>query len=274
MTYIQALVLGFVQGLTEFLPVSSSGHLVFGQAFFGVNADVLTFDIAVHFGTLMAVFIVFRRRIVELLAGIVRDFRSVGGGGKRPGAVLRDSPESRYALAIVIGTLPAVIVGLMIKDVIEGMFTAVTPVLWALAFTGTVLLATFAAGSGTRRVGPRSGLLIGIAQALAIVPGISRSGMTISITLFAGIDREEAGEFSFLLAIPAVLGATLLEALDLFGEGGFGSVAPGPVLVGTVVAFLTGWVSLAVLMSIIRHGKLGWFGFYCLAVAGIGLVLR
>ena len=274
MTYMQALVLGIVQGLTEFLPVSSSGHLVLGQAFFGVNADVLTFDIAVHFGTLMAVFIVFRRRIVELLAGIVRDFRSVGGGGKRPGAVLRDSREIRYALAIIIGTLPAGIVGFMLKDVIEGMFTAVTPVLWALAFTGTLLLATFAAGRGTSRVGPHSGLLIGIAQALAIVPGISRSGMTISTALFAGIDREEAGEFSFLLAIPAVLGATLLEALDLLGEGGFGSVAPGPVLAGTVAAFLAGWVSLAVLMRIVRRGKLGWFGFYCLAVAGIGLVLR
>jgi undecaprenyl-diphosphatase len=273
-TYLQALVLGIVQGLTEFLPVSSSGHLVLGQAFFGVDADVLTFDIAVHFGTLMAVFIVFRYRIVELLAGIMRDIRAIGGGERRPGAVLRESREIRYALAIIIGTVPAVIVGFTIKDIIGGMFLAVTPVLWALAFTGMLLLATFAAGNGSRRIGLRSGLMIGIAQALAVVPGISRSGMTIATALFVGIDREEAGEFSFMLAIPAVLGASLLETLDLVGEGGFGSVAPGPVLAGTVAAFCAGWVSLAVLMRVVRRGKLGWFGFYCLAVAGIGLILR
>ncbi len=142
----------------------------------------------------------------------------------------------------------------------------------ALAITGTVLLLTFAVPRGGRRIGPFTGIIIGIAQAVAIVPGISRSGSTISAALFAGVDREEAGVFSFLLAIPAITGAALLEAADLAGTGAFARIAWGPVLAGTAVAFLTGWWSLVVLMRLVKGGRTGWFGFYCLAVAAVGFL--
>ncbi|MBD3315011.1 MAG: hypothetical protein GF344_04435 [Chitinivibrionales bacterium] len=273
-SYFQALILGAIQGLTEFLPVSSSGHLVLGQALFGVTTDAITFDIFVHFGTLMAVLIVFHRQITQLGAGVLRDIRAVSRGSLTPLQTVRQSQESRFAVAVIIGTIPAVLVGFFLKDTIEGLFASVVSVLGALIFTGSLLLATFFVRYNTKSITPHNGLLVGMAQALAIIPGISRSGSTIATGLFAGIDREQAGVFSFLLAIPAIIGATLLEFIDLVTEGGFGHVSWGPVLAGTAVAFISGWWSLIILMRVVRRGRIGWFGFYCLAVAGIGLALH
>ncbi len=272
MTYAQAVILGIVQGLTEFLPVSSSGHLVLVQSLFDITADVITFDIAVHVGTLAAILYVFRHTILELALGAARDARDLAAGKTTAAALIGQSRETRLVLGIILGTIPAVIVGFTLKDAIEGLFTSVLPVMGGLAITGTVLLLTFAVPRGGRRIGPFTGIIIGIAQAVAIVPGISRSGSTISAALFAGVDREEAGVFSFLLAIPAITGAALLEAADLAGTGAFARIAWGPVLAGTAVAFLTGWWSLVVLMRLVKGGRTGWFGFYCLAVAAVGFL--
>lgn len=270
MTYAQALILGLVQGLTEFLPVSSSGHLVLFQQWFGLGEEMLNFDIFVHFGTLLAVLVVFRSTIATMLFGSIRDVRAYLRGGVSIFTCIRDSRELRLLLAVVLGTIPAVLVGLTLKDSIETLFSSVVPVLFALGITGIFLIMTFFIIDGNGLMGPGRGFIVGVAQALAIVPGISRSGATISTAMFLGIKRSEAGEFSFILSIPAILGATVLAAHDMALTG---MNDTGPLVLGMIASFLSGWVSLHLLMHIVRRGKIGWFGFYCLAVVAAGVIL-
>ena len=273
MSYFHAIVLGIVQGLTEFLPVSSSGHLVLFQQFFGLHEEMLTFDVFVHVGTLFAVFVMFRRSILNLLSGSIADLIDMHRNGTGFRAAIAGSPYLGTVTGIIIGTIPAVLVGLLLKDTIEGLFSTTLPVLLALAITGVFLIGTFFAGQGENRIGPWRGLLIGIAQACAIIPGISRSGATISAALFLKSKRDEAGEFSFLLAIPAIGGATLLTAKDVM-EAGVASLPWGAYLAGMAAAFVFGWGSLVVLMRVVRRGRIGWFGIYCLTVAVIGFGLH
>ncbi len=272
MTYTHALILGIVQGLTEFLPVSSSGHLVLFQQYLGLGENMLNYDIFLHFGTLLAVLVVFRSSIITLVSGCLRDVRSCADGRCTPGECFKSSLNIRLLTAIIIGTIPAVLVGLLVKDAVDELFTSTVPVLIALFFTGSILLSTFFVKRGERHIGPAAGIVVGIVQALAIMPGISRSGVTISAALFLRVKRAEAGEFSFLLSIPVIVGATLLAVLDVF-ERGFSSFDPGPCITGTFIAFFTGWLSLVVLMKIIQSGKMGYFGFYCLAVVLAGIIL-
>ena len=271
MTTLQALVLGVLQGLTEFFPVSSSGHLVLGQLLFGIDGDVLVFDIFVHLGTLLAVLVVFRGAILRILAGVYKGMADILGG-KPALDVYRASSDVRTAAGIVIGTIPAAVIGVTYTGEIEALFHSASAVFAALGFTGAVLLATFAARPGTRHAGMLLGFVIGLAQALAIIPGISRSGMTIAAGLFLGIRREEAGEFSFLLAVPAILGAAVLAAGDLL-DAGVLSIPAVALLTGAAAAFFSGWAALVFLMGIVRRGKLGYFGFYCLAAALAGVVV-
>jgi undecaprenyl-diphosphatase len=177
--------------------------------------------------------------------------------------------EFRYSLGILVGTLPAAIVGLTLKDFIEGLFQSVASVLAALCVTGIFLFGTFFVKAGERRIGALNSFIVGLAQALAITPGISRAGATISTALFLRIRREDAGEFSFLLSLPAVLGATILALKDSL-ECGFASVPFHIAAVGVLVSWMIGWISLVFLMRIVKHGKIGYFGFYCIAVACIG----
>ncbi len=193
MTYTQAVILGIVQGVSEFLPVSSSGHLVLVQRYFQLTESMINFDIFVHFGTLLAVFVVFRGRIAGLVAGLADDARDIASGRSAPLERLRRSPYVRTTAAILIGTIPAGVVGITMKDGIETLFSSVLPVLGALAFTGIMLIATFFVRRGDHEIGPGRGLFIGVAQALAIIPGVSRSGSTISTALFLGAGREQAG---------------------------------------------------------------------------------
>ena len=272
MTTIQAIILGLIQGFTEFLPVSSSGHLVLAQHFFGLKGDLLTFDIFLHFGTLLAVVAVFYRTIISILVSSIKGLRSILTGTDSCSQVYHNSRDIRMAVAIVAGTIPAVIIGLTLKDPIEALFSSVVPVLAALAVTGVMLLATFFVRPGEEQVGLRRGIMIGIAQAIAIIPGISRSGATISAALFLKVDRKTTGEFSFLLSIPAIAGATVLALKDV--ADGLSSLPPSAIILGILASFLSGFFSLVLLMEIIRRGKIGYFGFYCLAVsvAGFGYV--
>lgn len=269
MTAIQAIILGLIQGFTEFLPVSSSGHLVLAQRFFGLSGDLLTFDIFVHFGTLLAVLAVFRKSITSIFLGSCAGLKSILTGKLSFPDAYRSSSDIRMAVAIVIGTIPAVAVGLTLNDRIESLFSSVIPVLAALGVTAVILLATFFARQGTYHVGFLRGLVIGIAQAAAIIPGISRSGSTISTALFLKVNREEAGEFSFLLALPAIAGATVLALKDISGVS---AISPLAIILGTAMAFISGFFSLILLMKIIRRGKIGYFGFYCLAVSIAGFI--
>jgi undecaprenyl-diphosphatase len=269
LTIIQAVVLGLIQGFTEFLPVSSSGHLVLAQKLFGLDGELLTFDIMVHFGTLLAVLAVFRRSVVSITLGTLKGLKAFVFDRTPLTQVYRDSHDVRMAAAIIIGTIPAVIIGLTLKDSIEALFDSVAPVLIALAVTGVVLLITFLVKKGERRIGILRGLIVGIAQTIAIIPGVSRSGSTISTALFLKVERREAGEFSFLLAVPAIAGATLLAVGDL--SDGAGDFSLPVILLGVGSSFVSGYLSLLLLLRIIRKGKIGYFGYYCLAVSIAGL---
>ena len=271
MTVFTAIWLGIVQGLTEFFPVSSSGHLVLAQKLLGVGGDLMLFDIFVHFGTLIAVFVVFKKQIIDLLTGFFGGASQALSGRKALKDVYNDSQSFKTATAILIGTIPAGIVGIVFKDSIEGLFTSEKAVLYSMLFTGCILFLTFFAGNREKKVGLISGILIGIAQAVAIAPGVSRSGMTISSALFLGIKREDAGEFSFLLSLPAILGATVLALKDCFEVGAI-SFTPEIAIAGIISSFISGWLSLVFLMKIVRSGKIGYFAFYCFAVSIIGMI--
>jgi undecaprenyl-diphosphatase len=272
LTYFQAVILGALQGITEFFPVSSSGHLVIVQKLFGIEENILAFDIYLHLGTLIAVFVVFRTSILTLIQSFVFSIRTVITGRKSIQNVYRDSQEVRIITAIIFGTIPAVIVGFTLKDFIESLFHNPKLVLVSLLFTGLLLITTFFMRKQNNRIGAANGIFIGFAQALAILPGVSRSGMTISAALFLGVKRENAGEFSFLLSIPVILGAAILELKDAV-ESGYSMLSWDIALLGVAASFLAGWLSLVFLMRIVRHGKIGYFGFYCIAIALTGFFL-
>jgi undecaprenyl-diphosphatase len=261
MDHIDAVILGVVQGLTEFLPISSSGHLVLFQHLLGFREPELLLDAALHFGTLLAVCIHFR---MDLRAMVV----DAGSLIRHPFA---PRPSSRRPLVwwIFVGSLPTALIGLMFKDAFEKAFGSVPLVGAMLLVTGTLLLLTrFTARSGTSKqtLGLLIALAIGTAQGIAIIPGISRSGATIACGLFLGLERELAARFSFLLSIPAIAGALLLQLV----EGDAGRIPLGTLIIGVVSSGLVGLFALRVLMGIVRRGRLSYFAPYCWI---IGLVL-
>lgn len=252
MTIIEGTILGIVQGLTEFLPISSSGHLVLGQAILGIEQPGNEFEILVHLGTLASVLVVFFDDIKSLLSS------------------MRSKRTQTFILFLLIGTLPVVIVGLGFKDLFDTLFEDVTAVGAALLFTGAVLVGSSYATESNKDHSFLTSVLIGCAQAIAIIPGISRSGMTISCALFMGFTPKEAARFSFLLAIPAIGGAGLLTALDMEGSYLF----PGPVaFAGLVSSFIVGVAALKWLLGWLEEGKFHYFGIYCLCVGLITLVI-
>ena len=240
---IQAVILGLIQGITEFLPVSSSGHLVLAQRLLGLREPALTFDIALHLGTLVAVLLFFRRDIAGMVQGIL------GRGPER-------TSYTWLLVLIILGSVPTAVVGLLFKDSFEAMFASVTAVGVSLLITAALLLAAGLAGRprrGLEETRSWHALLIGLAQGLAITPGISRSGSTISTALLLGLERELAVRFSFLLSIPAILGAVALQALDL--PPGL-HLAWTPLLLGALVAGVSGWLALRLLLGLVRRVRL------------------
>jgi undecaprenyl-diphosphatase len=256
-TSLQAAILGVVQGLTEFLPVSSSAHLILARLFFGFDGDKfgLAFDVACHVGTLLAVLVYFRREIARLIAAVPRLFDP------------RD-PEARLIWLLAIGTLPAVVAGLLFKHQIEDSMR--TPAIAAsmLAIGGLLFFAAEAAGSKTRPEASLTfaeALLIGGAQAVALVPGVSRSGATITVALFLGLRRAEAARFIFLLAIPAILGAAASEAPKLV-KAGLGDTA-SLFLIGVAASALVGYAAVKYFIRYLGTHSLAVFAWYRLALA-------
>ena len=253
MTAAQSALLGVIQGLTEFLPVSSSGHLVLAQKFFGFREVHVLVDALLHMGTLLAVLVYFRSDIKAILLG----------------------PDRRLAGLLVLGSLPAAIVGLTLKHYIEAAFTSVPIVSAMLLLTGAVL----ALGDWkSRRPLKRRGLQearamdavgVGLAQAAAIMPGLSRSGSTIVAGIWLNLEPEAAARFSFLLAVPAVLGASALELVS----SGAGARPPVSVMaVGMASAFVVGMLAIATLLKVLREGRLRAFSYYCFALGTISLL--
>lgn len=251
MTLFEATFLGIVQGVTEFLPISSSGHLVLFQSLFGVKEPQLFFDVMLHFGTLLAVILYFRTDLHVLL----RDIGSAltRGDKKRPGVRL-------FAL-VFIANLPTGLMGILFRDWFESLFAQPKTAGGMLLITGTILYLTRWAqkgGKGLMEMRWTDALLIGVAQGVALLPGISRSGATLSAGLFLGVKREWAGRFSFLISIPAIAGATFMEFLGVNSITGLHTAATG-----AAIAFLTGLLSLIFLMKVIQKGRLYHFSYYC-----------
>lgn len=260
MNILDVFILGVIQGLTEFLPISSSGHLVIGQALMGLSSPGISLEIWLHLGTLLAVAVYFRGRVFS----IVRSLIVVGET-----AAAADRTVFR---ALVVAMLPAVAVGLLLKARIETVFDSPTFAAVMLLVTAAVLMATRFARDKGRPVGIGRGLFIGLIQSAAILPGISRSGSTIAGGMFLGMSPSAAAEFSFLLAIPAIFGAFVLDAMKS-GAALFSSGEIGLYLVGVAVSFLFGILSIHYLLKLIRRGRFFLFGFYCLVAGVISLIL-
>lgn len=270
MEYLYAAFMGLLQGITEFLPVSSSGHLSLFQNFFGGKGPDNLFNVLLHFATLLAVFLVYRKDIWQM---ILEFFRSLGALFSKSPRQGRVPPARRLVWMVILGTLPLFIV-LPFKSKVEALGSSTLFIGCALLVTGLLLFASdrFARCQKTERtMTAADALLIGCGQALAVVPGLSRSGTTITAGVARGLDRPFAVRYSFLLSLPAVLGATLLEVLDVAKEGVDTALIP-QYLVGMVVAAISGYFAIGLVKLLADKGRFGAFAYYCWA-AGILAIL-
>jgi undecaprenyl-diphosphatase len=259
---LQSLFLGLLQGLTEFLPVSSSGHLALAENVLGLHGEDLAFVVFVHFGTMMATVTVFWREIWQMITA---------GGGFIAGRRTQPDPHLRLLGMILLGTVPAAVLGLLFEKSVETVFSNIVFVSAMLLITGLILWLTRYVPSGNKQVGFREAVIVGCAQALAILPGISRSGATISTALYGRVEKAAAVKFSFLLALPAIMGATLLKAVDVIKS-------PPPtgalfsLFLGTLAAYLSGYAAIKLLLQVVGRGKLTYFSFYCWAVGILSII--
>lgn len=255
MSYLEAAILGIIQGLTEYLPVSSSGHLVLAQEIMGVNPPGITLEIIVHVGSLLAVIIYFRRKLLEIMKSFFT----------------KENPSARkYASYLIIGTVPAAVIGLSLEKFLDSMFASPIFTSVFLLGTGIILLSTKFTTRGNSEVSLKTALVIGIAQACAILPGISRSGSTISAGLWSRVDPAKAAEFSFLLSIPAIGGATVMKFDDLLMES---SSFAGPYLLSAVLSLIFSLLAIHWMLAIVKKGRFEYFAYYCFAAGALGLYL-
>jgi len=273
MEIYQGIILGILQGLTEFLPVSSSGHLALGQSFFGITEPALFFDVSLHMGTLLAVVVVFfqdiRRMIMALLALVMQIF-----SGKEALETLKKDEDIRFIFLIILASIPTAFLGLGFKPYVHTLFSSVSFVGCMLLITGTFLWMTrnvSPKADGVMGFSVKKALWVGLCQGLAVLPGISRSGSTISVGLFLGIDRETAARFSFLLSIPAIVGAEILSIKDFMEQGS--SIDMGATLWGTLISFVVGYAALILLLRILRKGRLHLFAPYCWALGTAAIIV-
>lgn len=268
----QAVLLGIIQGLTEFLPVSSSGHLVLAKAMLGIEQHGIAFEIFVHFGTFLAVAAVFRhdiRKLFDDLRWLLRlPFRKKESTAENADA----SQRSNLLLLLIIGNIPAVVLGLVFRDTFERTFANPTFVSAALIVTAIILISSRLAKESSRQLNVNKSIIIGLAQAGALFPGISRSGTTISAGLVLGIRPVESARFSFLLTLPLILGVTILKTFELVADPPSNSQI-AYLMVGCVSAFVSGFVAIKWLMGIMQKGRFDRFGYYCLGVGTLGLIV-
>lgn len=258
MTWYEALILGLIQGLTEFLPVSSSGHLEIAKSLFGINPEEsFYFTVAVHGATVLSTLVVFWKEIVQLISGSLK---------------FKMNEETSYVLKIIISMIPVGIAGVLLKEPIENMFNG------NLVFVGSMLMVTAVLlalahfiRKRERSIGYWDALIIGIAQAIAVIPGISRSGATIATGLMIGNKKDEIAKFSFLMVLIPVLGANLLEIVT--GEIGTGSAGVGVILIGFVTAFAAGYLACRWMIALVKRSRLIWFAVYCVIIGLLAVLL-
>lgn len=253
MNWFEALVLGLIQGLTEFLPVSSSGHLEIVKHLFGLDPEAsFYFTIAVHGATVLSTIAVFWKEIGGLIRGALK---------------LKMNEETIYSLKLIISMIPVGIAGVLLKDPIEKLFNGnIVFIGLMLLITSVLLAAAHFIRKRDRNIGYLDAIIIGIAQAIAVIPGISRSGATISTGLLIGNRKDEIARFSFLMVILPVIGANILEIMS--GEAGTTGSGAGIILIGALAAFVSGYLACRWMINIVRKSKLIWFSVYC-AVAGL-----
>ena len=262
MSWFEALILGLIQGLTEYLPVSSSGHLAIGQALFGMNdgADNLMFTVAVHVATVLSTIVILWSEIDWILKGLFK---------------CELNAETKYVLNIIVSMIPVGIVGLFFKDQVEEIFgSGLLVVGFCLLITASLLLFSYYAKPRQKEhISWKDALVIGIAQAIAVLPGVSRSGSTIATGLMLGNKKESLAQFSFLMVIPPILGEALLDVLKMLkGEDVMGGIETLPLVIGFLAAFLSGCVACKWMINIVKKGKLIYFGIYC-AIVGVVTIL-
>lgn len=278
MEWFEAVLLGLIQGLTEFLPVSSSGHLEIGKVLLGVEtSDDLLFTTMVHAATVLSTIVVFRKEIWNLLKGFfcgLKDWRLEKNEAGRKVLVCNDQTD--YILKIALSMIPILIVGVFFKDQVESLFGSIYVVGVALVMTALLLFfSDFASRPGRKSVFPvkeyRNGFsywqafAVGLGQAFAVVPGLSRSGTTISTGLICGVKRENMAQFSFLMVLVPILGETFLEVIG--GEFGASTVGVVSLISGFIAAFLSGLFACKVMIALVKKAKLSWFALYCLVAA-------
>jgi undecaprenyl-diphosphatase len=270
MSYLDAIILGIIQGLTEFLPVSSSGHLVLGKAVFGVETSGASLEILVHLATVCSVLTMLTGTLKEqVFPGIRLLFRALGR--RIAWRAAWEQLSFRVVVLIIWGTVPGALAGLLLEEHLDRVFSDPQTTLFSLLVTGAVLQASRYRPTREVRLGFGSGTLIGIAQACAVFPGISRSGMTITAGLVRGLRPTLAAEFSFLLLIPVVLGAGLVGILKP-DETGMGDLAVGAGISGFLAAYLTGCLAIWLLLKHVKKGALHRYGYYCWAVSAAGFI--
>ncbi len=268
MTWWESIILGLIQGLTEFLPVSSSGHLVLGQYVLGLESgnDGVLFEVLVHFGTVLSIAWVYRHRLGALTTDILK-------GLVRPGqwnTSYQQDANFRLGIHVLLSMIPTGLIYVFFGDRIEEAFTSPKLAAGMLLVTGTLLLLTMWSNKGTRKVGPGNAVLIGLAQAAAMIPGISRSGATICTAMYQKINPEEAADFSFLMLLPVVIGATMLklgEAYSALDGAAWSVMTPG-----MIAAFLSGIVAIRLVISFVKRGQFHLFAIYCFVVGTVGLI--
>ena len=269
MSWIESVVLGLVQGLTEFLPVSSSGHLVLGKHVLGIESTEtgILFEVLVHFGTALSIVAVYRKDLVSLVAGFFRAATQPA----RYREAWEANEEFRVSIFILLTMIPTGIVYVMFKDQLEALFSDPRATSFMLIVTGILLLLTRIRSNPNGDNSPGKALLIGLAQSMAMIPGISRSGSTICTAIYLNVEAKKAADFSFLMLLPVVLGATLLKTGEALSMA---SAAPwGILLLGTFVAFVSGIIAIKVVLGFVQSGRLHYFAFYCFLVGGIGIAL-
>ena len=272
MSWLEALILGILQGLTEYLPVSSSGHLAIGQALFGLDdgASNLTFTVLLHVATVLSTLVILWKEIVWIFKDLFTkqswsSYQGLNGGTK-------------YTINILISMIPVAIVGFFFKDKVEEVFGS------GLLIVGIMLLVTaslsacsyFAKPRQKGNISPLHAFIIGIAQACAVMPGLSRSGSTIATGLLLGNKKEKLAQFSFLMVIPPILGEALLDVKDIFEVGfseAMSGISPVAAIVGFLGAFISGCFACKWMINIVKKGKLIWFAIYCAIVGILAIVL-
>lgn len=278
MEWFEAVLLGLIQGLTEFLPVSSSGHLEIGKVLLGVETtEDLLFTTMVHAATVLSTIIVFRKQIWDLLKGFfcgIKDWKIAENEAGKKVFVCNDQTD--YLFKIALSMIPIMIVGLFFKDGVESLFGSIQVVGCALVVTAILLFfSDYASRPGKKSIFPaneyRNGIsywqafAIGLGQSFAVIPGLSRSGTTISTGLICGVRRESMAQFSFLMVLVPILGETFLEIVG--GEFGASSVGTLPLILGFVSAFLSGLFACKAMVALVKRAKLSWFALYCLVAA-------